>query len=362
MASFWESVVSLVLRPERSDYRLEDLGPTLFSIGGRAYERADFNLLNRRDQRLSCSWFRPPSSLLTAKMPCVVYAHGNSGSRVDALEVVESLLPAGVMVVAGDLSGSGKSEGSVVTLGVREQEDVEDLVAYLRATGVVSTVSLWGRSMGAVTSIFVACQESNNITSIVLDSPFSSLEDVIRDVVFAAKPWIPRPALRAAIAALRASVRKRAGFNLSTDLDVRERAARCQVPALFLHGKDDDFVGMHHSEALREVYAGDSNLRCFDGDHNSDRPEFIMISATAFLVDTIARAGGFDAVTAPPQQPHPPAEKERKREKKKKEKRAAKDLKRAKPQQEQEQEQEQEQDPVQDMIDDVLQNVILLCE
>jgi dienelactone hydrolase len=49
--------------------------------------------------------------------------------------------------------GSGQSEGSWVTLGAHEVDDLATAVDYLRREGNVSTLGLWGRSMGAVTSL-----------------------------------------------------------------------------------------------------------------------------------------------------------------------------------------------------------------
>lgn len=55
------------------------------------------------------------------------------------------------------------------------------------------------------------------------------------------------------------------------------------VPALFVHGRDDEFVAPAHSEALAEVYGGDHNLVLFEGDHNSSRPRFLLDSIAIFL-------------------------------------------------------------------------------
>ena len=54
------------------------------------------------------------------------------------------------------LQGSGWSEGDYVTLGKREQDDLEVAIQYLRSSGTVTTIGLWGRSMGAVTAILYA--------------------------------------------------------------------------------------------------------------------------------------------------------------------------------------------------------------
>lgn len=43
------------------------------------------------------------------------------------------------------------SEGEYISLGWHEIDDVEIVVKYLRNTGKISNIGLWGRSMGAVT-------------------------------------------------------------------------------------------------------------------------------------------------------------------------------------------------------------------
>jgi alpha-beta hydrolase superfamily lysophospholipase len=39
-------------------------------------------------------------------------------------------------------------------------------------------IGLWGRSMGAVTSIFYAAKDPSSIAGMVLDSPFSNLNNL----------------------------------------------------------------------------------------------------------------------------------------------------------------------------------------
>ena len=81
----------------------------------------------------------------------------------------------GMTVMAFDFSGCGKSEGEWVTLGYKEQDDLATVVKYLRTTRRVSVIGLWGRSMGAVTSIFYTAKEPAEIGGMVLDSPFCNL-------------------------------------------------------------------------------------------------------------------------------------------------------------------------------------------
>ena len=52
-----------------------------------------------------------------------------------------------------DFSGCGISEGEYISLGYYERDDVEVVFQYLRSLNTVSSIGLWGRSMGAVTSL-----------------------------------------------------------------------------------------------------------------------------------------------------------------------------------------------------------------
>jgi dienelactone hydrolase len=52
---------------------------------------------------------------------------------------------------------------------------VEVVFQYLRSLNSVSSIGLWGRSMGAVTSLMYV-DKNPEIACIVLDSPFSNLE------------------------------------------------------------------------------------------------------------------------------------------------------------------------------------------
>lgn len=73
------------------------------------------------------------------------------------------------------------SEGSWVTLGAHEVEDLETAVEYLRQEGSTSTIGLWGRSMGAVTAILYS-QKDPSIAGVVADSPFSKLVDLMMEL------------------------------------------------------------------------------------------------------------------------------------------------------------------------------------
>ena len=71
----------------------------------------------------------------------------------EAIEYVETILSIGATVLAFDFSGCGLSEGPYISLGWYEQEDVQTVINWLRNSDKVSTIGLWGRSMGASTAL-----------------------------------------------------------------------------------------------------------------------------------------------------------------------------------------------------------------
>eukprot|EP01132_Coremiostelium_polycephalum_P002536 gene2536-3139_t len=282
----YDALCNMVIRPPRVKYEIDDMGPKKFSIGGVAYDRNDFEIINSRGHPLQCSHFKKTDYWESgAKQPCVIYCHGNSGCRLDSLDCVRALLPMNITVLTLDFSGSGLSGGQYVSLGYYEKDDIKSVVKHLRETDKISTIGLWGRSMGAVTSILYA-KEDPSIAGMVLDSPFSNLYKVAEELVHMAAQKIPKLMISLGLKMIRSSIKKKAHFDIK-DLDITPQTEQVFIPALFCHGKDDTFVRPHHSEVLYEKYPGDKNRILLEGDHNSDRPNFFFESVCIFFVNTL---------------------------------------------------------------------------
>ncbi|KAM9971775.1 hypothetical protein ACTFIW_011758 [Dictyostelium discoideum] len=284
----YDSLCNMIIRPPRYTYSLDDLGPKAFSLGHplKTYVRNDFELINPRGHSIQCSHFKQSEYWETGeKQPCVIYCHGNSGCRLDAMECVRTLLPMNITVLVFDFSGSGLSGGQYVSLGYFEKEDVGVIVKHLRDTGKISTIGLWGRSMGAVTSILYA-REDPSIAGMVLDSPFSSLYKVAEELVHSAVQKLPKLMISLGLKMVRGSIKKRAHFDIK-ELDVLNIADQVYIPALFAHGESDNFVRPHHSEKLFEKYNGDKNRLLLKGGHNSERPNFFLESVCIFFQNTL---------------------------------------------------------------------------
>ncbi|KAF7053837.1 hypothetical protein CFC21_061661 [Triticum aestivum] len=277
-----DQLVNFIIRPPRADYSPDDdLLEQEFMLKGRWFQRKDLEVVNSQGKKLQCSHYIPAVIPEGTALPCVIYCHGNSGCRADASEAAIILLPSNITVFTLDFSGSGLSEGEHVTLGWNEKEDLKAVVNYLRTDRNISCIALWGRSMGAVTSLMYGAEDPS-IAGMVLDSPFSNLVDLMMELVDTYKYPLPKFTVKLAIQHMRKIVKKKAGFDIM-DLDTIQVAKRCFVPALFGHATEDDFILPHHSDKICEAYVGDKNIIKFDGDHNSPRPQFYFDSITIFF-------------------------------------------------------------------------------
>ena len=281
----YEDLWKAIIRPNRDEYKEEDLGPEKFKINHKYYKRTDFSITNKRGLKLACSFWEPfDEERDYVRLPCVIYLHGNSSSRCEAVAEIKYLLPLNITVFAFDFSGCGKSQGEYISLGYYESDDVECIIEYLRKTNKVSTIGLWGRSMGAVTAIMYGDRDPS-IAGMVLDSAFASLKELIDELV-KSRVNLPEFVLNQLTKMVKGTINKKAKFNLD-EIEPKKYAVRCFIPALFCHAKGDTFVNQHHCKDLSDVYAGDKNVVYVDGNHNSARPRYFKDSAAIFFYNTL---------------------------------------------------------------------------
>ncbi|CAM9225376.1 unnamed protein product, partial [Ectocarpus fasciculatus] len=283
----YEQLVHAIIRPPRCQYNLKHLGPTTFSFGVRQIRRKDFELHNMREQLVACSLWEPEDRQ-GEKLPCIIYMHGNSSARVEALPQLTLALALGCTFLAFDFAGSGLSEGEYVSLGYFERDDLQVVIEYLRGTGMTTSIALWGRSMGAATALMHG-ERDPSIGAMILDSSFADLTLLAQSMVEKGKEQgysVPSFVVKLAIRFIRSSVQKAAHFDIK-ELSPIKHVGTCFIPALFAAGGSDNFVPPSHSQLLHDGYAGEKSLHIVDGDHNTPRPaDFFHISAI-FLIDAL---------------------------------------------------------------------------
>nr|XP_043612348.1 uncharacterized protein LOC122584191 [Erigeron canadensis] len=285
-----DQFINFVIRPPRAEYNPEEnLWEKEFSIGGREFIRQDLEIINKRGHSLKCTHYMPFCRQQEAEeiLPCVIYCHGNSGCRADANDAALILLPSNITLFTLDFSGSGLSDGNYVSLGAHEShDDLNVVVSYLRTNQRISRIALWGRSMGAVTSLLYASQDPS-IAGMVLDSPFSNLFNLMLELVHLYNiRRLPKFTVKVALQYMRRVIQKKAKFDIM-GINPLKVAPKTFIPALFGHAKGDKFIQPHHSDLIFNSYAGDKNMIKFDGDHNSSRPQFYYDSVSIFFYNVL---------------------------------------------------------------------------
>lgn len=229
-----------------------------------------------------------------ASGPVVVITHGWGDSRVTMLTRVEAFAPAASRIILWDLAGHGEAPG-LSTLGVRESEDLEALLAALpRGAPVV----LYGFSLGAGVSLRAAAERGGvgggggaggeggegTIAGVVAEAPYRLASTPARNVLRqAGMPyrWNLPPAVWLIGRGLRGADK---GGLTDPIFDRQAIAARLTVPLMVLHGDADAVCPLEDGAAI--AHAGRGELVVIPGgDHLSlwTDPETAPAAAAAVL-------------------------------------------------------------------------------
>ena len=155
----------------------------------------------------------------------------------------------------------GKSEGNVMTFGIKERLDCLDWVAYANERfGGDTPIVLMGMSMGAATVLMAVGEElPENVKGVIADSPFTAPGDIIRTVM---KDYKLPVKLMYPLAKL--SARIFGGFDLE-ETSAREAVKKSKIPILFIHGEDDRFVPCHMGKECYEGCPGKKRILTVEG-------------------------------------------------------------------------------------------------
>lgn len=123
------------------------------------------------------AWYFKGSS---GKSPLVLLAHNGDGNMADYLQRVAALKEMGCAVFIFDYRGYGESSEFEIDPNMyiypHFQDDMQAAIDYCRSN-ITSTFSLYGWGIGAGLSLGIG-YHSLEVTQIIADSPFLSMEDM----------------------------------------------------------------------------------------------------------------------------------------------------------------------------------------
>lgn len=187
----------------------------------------------------------------------MLLVHGFHGSgNTDFSCVLQFYHELGLDLLVIDQRSHLGSEGTFLTMGVRERQDVRSWCIWLlQRMGEKHPVVLDGISMGGATVLMAAGLDlPPNVRGIIADCPFTSPREIFVSVM--GKMGLPSFLLWGA----NLYARLFAGFSIDGASTV-EALKRCTLPLLIAHGEADDFVPCRMGvESFEAAASGDKQL------------------------------------------------------------------------------------------------------
>ena len=171
--------------------------------------------------------------------PIELMFHGYRGSAErDLCGGVQRCFSLERNVLIVDQRTSGKSEGNVITFGIKESKDcllwIDLLISQF---GKDVKIILTGISMGASTVMIASGYDlPENVIGVLADCGFSEAKKIIKKVITQLK--LPATILYPFV---RLGALLFGRFNLE-ETSAIEAMEKCKVPVIFFHGEQDDFV------------------------------------------------------------------------------------------------------------------------
>jgi pimeloyl-ACP methyl ester carboxylesterase len=189
--------------------------------------------------------------------PIELLFHGYKGNAErDLCGGVERCFRLGRNAMIIDQRASGRSDGHVITFGIKESADCYEWVKYTVARfGEEKKIIIGGISMGAATVMMATRFDlPKNVVCVLADCGYTSPKEIIKKVVKEMK--LPADLIYPFIR-LGALIYGR--FNLE-ETSAMETMKKCTVPVVFVHGDDDAFVPYDMSVRLHDACTSEKKI------------------------------------------------------------------------------------------------------
>ena len=185
-------------------------------------------------------WYIPPQN---GKI--VIFVHGLGSNRSELLDEAALTVAKGYGALLFDSRASGKSEGTVSTLGDRERLDVHAAVDFVHTrAGANTPLALFGHSMGAGTVLLTAV-EIPNLRAVIAESGYRNVEDNIKTLT--RLPPFPFASLVIFFG------QREAGVDIKAVRPIDVVARISPAALLFIHGDQDDVISVSNAYALYDA-------------------------------------------------------------------------------------------------------------
>ncbi len=208
--------------------------------------------------------------------PIIILCHGFSTSKEGRtyVRLEEILNGSGISTFRFDFFGHGESEGKFEEITTFEAvDDIQNAIRFLRESGC-KKIGLVGSSFGGMASIIEAGQ-TNDLYVLALKSPVSDYMALIhsredeQDIL----NWKEKGVIEVAGVDGEARTLEYSFYEEAHKVKAYEAAQKIKIPALIVHGNDDETVPIKQSRKTASLIEN-CRLEIIEGaDHTYSKPE-----------------------------------------------------------------------------------------
>ena len=179
----------------------------------------------------------------------VIISHGHGDNKYTGIRFLQTFRNLGYSTVIYDLRGHGRNEPYVCTMGLNESKDLMEVIDAVKDRFPGAEIGLHGLSMGCATTV-MALKYKPDVKFVVADCGYGILENVCEDVLKGIrqpkKMFIP----------VDWTNRIRFGYSASK-VNPIDSLVDNEIPILFIHGANDDYIVPQQSEWMYELNKGE---------------------------------------------------------------------------------------------------------
>lgn len=220
------------------------------------WEKRDFTIKSSYGYDLSCQLInneisKKQFSEPNAKIKIAILCHGYTCGKFSSMVYAAMFLKKGITVLTYDHRNHGFSGKAYTTMGYYEKFDLQAVVDWCYSEfGTNLAIVTHGESMGAATVLSHHAIDGR-VRATIADCAYSSLDELLR---YQLKTFYHLPAFPL-LPLAKLLIKIRAGFWVD-DVVPLYAAAQSNIPILFIHGTEDDYVPYYMSKKMYDAKPG----------------------------------------------------------------------------------------------------------
>lgn len=299
-----------IAEPSKAHYDTSDLKfitqPTISGMNAFSFELSEFDITSN-GLKLHCALWKSQSTKKNKKLliesphlPCIIYIHTNTRSLADAIELQPLATLTGFHLLAFDMPGAGKSEGTLSASCSTVIRHIDHIINWAILNLNVAEVVLWARGMATAAAVEYTSHSATRgmhrdlVKFLVLDTPYCSVRQVVDNVVQKYKEKNTLSFISPLLHACAFMFGREVTSNLGADIYAVKPinfARSNKTPCLILRAKNDDYIPASHSDQFHLLWGGPVSMVSISGSHYSSRDRDTILLASNYLYSYVSHPG-----------------------------------------------------------------------